>query len=177
MRSLRHEPVVHTQADRDLASAQWLLSAVPAVQERRARQEWASDGVALLRCGVLFSAVRIPARYLHAAAGADDASAVAAHVADVLHGGPVFCDSNAWWYYALTPPSAAARRWRIPGVTCLGKDSYLGVPALGRKSRTRYSRVHWVVPMGGPGILCEPQAVLILAAKGHYHASAEEAGR
>ncbi|GAB3010921.1 hypothetical protein GCM10023080_091920 [Streptomyces pseudoechinosporeus] len=59
-----------TRAERELAVGHWLLSAAPDM--RQARQEWARSGVALLRCGGIFTAVRIRAALVQAAADTDD---------------------------------------------------------------------------------------------------------
>lgn len=62
---------VHSARDRELASVHWLLSAAPAIEE--ARREWAESGIAVLRCGGLFTAIRISA--LHRARGCGDGRA------------------------------------------------------------------------------------------------------
>lgn len=61
--------LVHPAADRRLAVGHWLLAACPDEHRGYARAEWEQQGVALLPLGTLFSAMRIPARLVHAVAG------------------------------------------------------------------------------------------------------------
>ncbi|MFZ3599419.1 hypothetical protein [Streptomyces sp. BH104] len=156
---------IHPGRERDLSVEHWLLSAAPVVKE--ATWSWAETGLAVLRCGGIFAAVRIPAPIVHAAAGADDP----AHVRRFLEGGldgPVFADQLSHCFYALVPASTARQPlWRgdrIPAV-CLGEDSFLGVPRPGRDDPGR-SRSYWVVPMEAAGVLCAPEAVLALVERG-----------
>lgn len=57
--SALQEVLVHTRHERELAVSHWLLAAAQEVKE--ARKEWAVAGIALLRCGGIFSAIRVPA--------------------------------------------------------------------------------------------------------------------
>lgn len=164
---------MHTTAERQLAAAHWLLSAHPAPD--RARKEWAAEGgLALLPLGTLFSAVRIPARLVHAAAGREDPAAVDAFLAEALHGGPVICDPRGRRYYALVPASTAVR-WRQPGAECLGRDTYLGVPRLDAVNLNAGAwSSYWSVPMPSAAELCTPAAVAQLVAFGNFRTAAEE---
>lgn len=146
---------VHHDARRGCRAAaeRWLLNA--ATNPAHARTEWAVHGVALLRCGRVFTAVRIPARYVHAAAGTDSPAEVAEFLVRALGGG-VFVDPRHSLYYAVTTASTA-RYWRCPGVECFGPETYLGVPAV---SRTKPAPgPYWAVPLDGPGALCGGIAV------------------
>ncbi len=156
--------LVHTRQARELAVGHWLLTATN--DRRQARVEWETSGIALLRCGSIFSAVRIPAVVVHAAAGTEDAQAVDAYLSDALQGGPVFSDSCSQVYYALVPASTA-RRWDVPETECLGVNCYLGVPSPERTSPAAY-RSHWSVPMDGPGALCTPDSVSQMVLYGRY---------
>lgn len=162
---------VHTPADRGMATAHWLLAAADDRDE--ARVEWAEQGIALLRCGGLFAAVRIPARLVHAVARSDDHAAVDAFLAEALHGGPVICDPKGRHYYALVPASTASR-WRHPLVECLGRDTYLGVPrldAVGLNAQAWAS--YWSVPMSSAADLCSPEAVSQLVVLASFRAAEE----
>ncbi|MFE5813023.1 integrase core domain-containing protein [Streptomyces sp. NPDC056479] len=58
---------VITTADRRRGVVAWLLLAAP--DKNRAHAEWEKDGAAVLQCGLLFTAVRIPGTIVRAAAG------------------------------------------------------------------------------------------------------------
>lgn len=172
--------LVHTRADRELATAHWLLSAHPVPV--RARQEWNDNKVALLPLGTLCSAVRLPARLVHAVACCGDPAEVDAFLDDVLEGGPVICDPRGLRYYALVPGSMpttwcdAAEEWRSLGVECLGRGTYLGVPRVDLVDfdpRTLVS--YWSVPMPSAAVLCAPLKVARLIAAGK-RVLEEEAG-
>lgn len=174
--------LVHTAADRRLAAEHWLLSTLPDTGARdRARKGWKDDGVALLPLGGLFSAVRIPARFILAITGGRSPSGeVDAILDEVLEGGPVICDPGSW-YYALVPASMprtwrqAASEWQPLDVGCLGRESYLGVPRLDVTAYDPATRTYWSVPMSSAATLCAPLAVARLIAAG-AHQLAEEAG-
>ncbi|MER5739717.1 MULTISPECIES: hypothetical protein [unclassified Streptomyces] len=160
----RPRALVHTRQERELAAATWLLLA--AADDRTARREWAVYGVALLRCGVLFSAVRMPAAVVHRAAGTEDRREVTAFLKEALAGGPVFYDEGGRQFYALTPVSTA-RMWNLPEAECLGHDTLLGVPATDLTERDPRCAAFWIVPMEGPASLCMPGEVahLVLSAR------------
>ncbi|WP_245237012.1 hypothetical protein RFN58_35830 [Streptomyces iakyrus] len=159
--------LVHTRQERELAVGTWLL--LSADSSDQARREWKEGGIALLRCGTLFAAVRMNADLVHAAAGSDDPETVKAYLANVLHGGPVFVDQNSRLYYALMPSSTADRReWverRHVGAECLGPDSFLGVPRPDLNDPNE-AFSYWAVPMDGPGDLCPVKAVSQLVTYG-----------
>ncbi|MFC4471754.1 hypothetical protein ACFPH6_45955 [Streptomyces xiangluensis] len=164
--------LVHTRADRELATAHWLLSAHP--EPSRARAEWSQHGgMVLLPLGTLFSAVRIPERLVHAVADSEDPAAVDAFLAEALHGGPVICDPRGRRYYALVPASTAAR-WRQPEAECLGRETYLGVPRLDAVELSPQAWAsYWSVPMPSPAELCSPEAVAQLVVLGSFRTAEE----
>ncbi|MGV2914521.1 hypothetical protein [Streptomyces alfalfae] len=144
---------VVTLEERRTAVSTWLLTATD--DRRAAWADWRERGLTLLNCGGVFSAVKMPADLVWAAAGTADLTAVD----DCLRGwfddgGAVFMDVHSHLYYFLAPPSFA---WtyedcRYPGVGVLGRGQYVGVPAVGRT--VPRSRAYWCVPMDGPGDLC-----------------------
>ncbi|MDK0519580.1 hypothetical protein [Streptomyces sp. ML-6] len=152
----------------------WLLSAAPDLRE--ARDQWVSKGIALLRCGVVFAAVRIQADIVQAAAGTKDPERIDAYLKEVLRGGAVFIDTSSQRYYALVPANMSRLpQWAgpVPGVECLGPGCFLGVPSPHRTEPTP-SRSYWCVPMDGPGALCAPGAVALLVAYGSHQRSARQ---
>jgi hypothetical protein len=144
--------------ERQLAVKHWLLSA--AQDAHRVQQEWDERHMAMLSCGTLFAAVRIPAAIVQAAGQSTDLDALDRYLAEALLDGPVICDQYAGWYYALVPASTAGR-WDVPDSTCLGVGSTLGVPRPGMRREDR-ARVYWSVPMDSAGMLCSPHAVSML---------------
>lgn len=151
---------VTTLPERQLAVGHWLLGA--ADDRATARGQWAGLDVALLRCGGILSAVRVPARLVWAAAGSEELHAVDDHLRRWFDGGAVAMDLHALLYYFLVPGSTAWR-WtdrEFPGVECLGRDHYLGVPA--PRLTERRGRSYWCVPMDSPGDLCYPDEVVEL---------------
>ncbi|MFE4336089.1 hypothetical protein ACFRQM_44055 [Streptomyces sp. NPDC056831] len=156
-----------TGVERSLAVEHWLLSTVP--DRKRVRAEWRERLFALLPCGALFAAVRIPSSVLQAAAGSDDQDAVDQYLAEALMEGPVICDRYAARYYALVP-AGTARRWDVPGTVCLGVGSELGVPRPGVAAADG-TRVYWSVPMDSAGVLCSPAAVSQAVMVGRYRSA------
>ncbi|MYV71000.1 hypothetical protein GT043_34735 [Streptomyces sp. SID2131] len=155
--------VVHLRKDREFAAVAWLL--VAAKDAKAARHEWATYGVALLRCGTLFSAVRMPADLVHAAADSEGREEVAHFLDVVLEGGPVIHDVGSRQFYALSPASTF-RYWRIVGTEYLGTDAFLGVPATDLTAPDPRCSAYWAVPIDGPGTLCVPGAVAKLVGIG-----------
>ncbi|MFE1907408.1 hypothetical protein ACFW96_27595 [Streptomyces gardneri] len=147
--------IVHSGRSREAATETWLLLAAPGW--RNAMVEWEREGLTLLRCGGLFSAVRIPAAIVHAAAGTEDPYELTVVLRQALDG-PVFYDRSGRHFYALTPHSTA-RLWKVPESECLGPDFFLGVPATSVTAPDPHFRAWWVVPMDGPAALCFPAAV------------------
>ncbi|MFB7088657.1 hypothetical protein [Streptomyces sp. NPDC056296] len=141
---------------RDRAASNWLLAA--ADNRDRAQRDWNDRGVALLRCGGAFTAIRVPASLITAAAGSEEHAWVSAYLSAALHRGPVFVDQTAGWYYCLVP-SKARESWQEPETECFGDDHYLGVPCPGIDFQHPRARSCWVVPMDGPADLCSPDAI------------------
>lgn len=157
-----------TGAEQLLAVEHWLLSTVP--DRRRVREEWEEHSLALLPCGALFTAVRIPSFLVQAAAGSDQQDSVDRYLAAELVGGPVICNRHADQYYALVPASTV-RRWNAPGAVCLGTGQELGVPRPGLGGADG-AWVYWSVPMDSAGELCSPAAVAQIVTVGRYRSVA-----
>jgi len=171
--------LVHTRQEREQAVRSWLLLAAEGLDTTGL--SWQKAGITLLRCGVLFAAVRMEAELVRAAAGSDDHKAVNAFLDNALHGGPVFIDQHSARYYALVPASAAQRReWcerrHAPAAELLGHDSLLGVPRPEFTSPDEHFS-YWCVPMDGPGDLCPVEAVSQLVTYGRYRLAQVEAAR
>lgn len=151
VKGVREGQVVRA-AERQLSVSHWLLGA--AADPAAARAQWVEQGVALLACGGIFSAVRIPARLVWAAADSCELGAVDAFLGRWLDGGAVLMDVHAHLYYFLVPRSAAGRReeWDCRGLEVLGRNAYLGIPAT-HLTEPR-GRSYWCVPMEAPGDLC-----------------------
>lgn len=166
---------VVTSGERRLAVAHWLLSAADDRDETRAG--WASgEGVGLLRCGGIFAAVRAPGGLVRVAFGfmsVDEADEVDDRLRRWFDSGAVFMDRYFDVYYFLVPPSAvqAQLAGEYPGVGCLGRDHYLGVPA--PRFTERRGRSYWCIPLEYPGDLCYPDEVWQLLQRGQA-AKAEE---
>ncbi|KKZ72323.1 hypothetical protein VO63_18975 [Streptomyces showdoensis] len=159
-----------TRQEREAAVRAWLLLSTAGVDE--ARHHWRSQRIALMKCGPLFSVVRIDADVVHAVLGKTKPVEADRVLDAMLYGGPVWMDQSARRYYALMPPSVSLRReWRdglySPGAECLGAGSYVGVPD--PSWTTPYDGAsYWAVPMKGPGDLCDPRAVQDLVERGQY---------
>ncbi|WP_431993379.1 hypothetical protein [Streptomyces albogriseolus] len=141
-----------TVPERQFAAMSWLLGA--AVDRDLARVQWDEQGIALLCCGGILSAVRIPARLVWAAVKTDQLEKVDAFLGEWFDGGAVFMDLRSQQYYALVPGTAD---WPLndrdfPGVQCLGRDNFLGVTA--SRLTTPEGRAYWCLPMQSPGDLC-----------------------
>lgn len=154
------------------AVGRWLLAAAP--DTRRARHEWSAHGVALLRCGGVFDAVRVPVTLVHAVADTAEPGAVGAFLAEFLDGGPVFFGVKN--YYALTT-AGDARTWTLPESDYLGSGAFLGVPAADRTGPDVCGS-YWSVPVGRPGAVCatEDVARLVLVGRARAAQKAKEAG-
>ncbi|MFE7975747.1 hypothetical protein [Streptomyces shenzhenensis] len=137
--------------ERELAVSHWLLTA--ADDREQARRQWADQGIALLACGGVLSAVRIPAGLVWAAAGTETLEEADGFLRRFFDGGAVFMDLHAGLYYVLVP-GFTAWQWSdrdFPGVECLGTDHFLGVPS--PRLTERGGRAYWCVPMDSPGEL------------------------
>jgi hypothetical protein len=155
---------VITTADRHRGVVAWLLLAAP--DKNRARAEWENDGAAVLQCGLLFTAVRIPGTIVRAVAGTRDPTEVDAFLVKNLDGGGVFTDAGLNRYYALVP-GGAVYDWKVPGTECLPRGICLGVPAV-ESARYEPGVQYWASPMDSPGDLCDERKVadLVLAGWG-----------
>ncbi|MEV0639374.1 hypothetical protein AB0I77_31455 [Streptomyces sp. NPDC050619] len=161
--------------DRSLTAGPWLLAA--ADDPQRARKEWDESGIALLRCGTRFTAVRLSAALVRAAADTETLQDVDTCLARALLGGPVFADTRWHLYYALVPEGTdrvPSWNYRSAGAECLGPNSYLGVPDLSR-TRPGEGFSYWCVPLHTPGKLCSPDAVIQLVRYGRYRLTTTEA--
>jgi hypothetical protein len=182
LRPVETEPgvLVHSNADRRLATEHWLLSTHPT--PRQARTEWANDGIALLPLGTLFSAVRIPARLVIALADSPEPADADLLLGEALDSGPVICDPRGLRYYALVPASMpvtwrqAADDWRPLDVEVLGRDTYLGVPRVDAvEPDVRTTASYWSVPMSSAAELCSPEAVAQLVVLARFRTAEEGA--
>ncbi|MEV5929926.1 hypothetical protein ACPCSG_27085 [Streptomyces cellulosae] len=154
---------VVTGTERVLAAKQWLLSAVE--DRELARRQWDTEGVTLLRCGGLLSAIRLPARMVWSAAETEELPQVDAYLAAAL-GGPAFMDLHVCCYYALVGSRSLEHfPFRdLPGTAAIGQNHYLGVPSL--RHVTVAGRAYWCVPPESAGVLCPVEAVEALARQG-----------
>lgn len=174
LRPVAPEPrvLVHPTADWSLATAHWLLSALPSPSRDQAWLEWQEHQVTMLPLGTLFSAVRIPGRLVAALTSCTGAAELDAFMGQALGGGPVVCDPRHFRYYALVPAGMPKRRqraadvWRAMGVELLGLGSYLGVPQVDAVECTQARASYWSVPMDSAATLCSPPAVARLIAAG-----------
>ncbi|MER7742279.1 hypothetical protein ABTX34_28860 [Streptomyces sp. NPDC096538] len=155
--------LVVTGNERVLAAEQWLLSAVE--DRELARRQWDREGVTLLRCGGLISAIRLPARVVWSAAETEELSEVDSYLSGALEG-PVFMDLHVCCYYALVGSRSLEHFpfGDVPGAAAIGRAHYLGVPNL--RNVTAAGRSYWCVPPESPGVLCPVEAVEALARKG-----------
>ncbi|MFD3453313.1 hypothetical protein ACFWVC_14155 [Streptomyces sp. NPDC058691] len=154
--------VVVSTHERQTAVKSWLRAA--ALNPQKTLEEWATSGFTLLECGTLFSAVRIPADLVHAAAQSVEPVDVDAFLLQALSGGPVIVDPHRQRFYALVPDSTSLR-WDVLGTLCLGRSSCLGVPRPDLTEPQR-DRSYWSVPMDSPGDLCVPGEVMQMIERG-----------
>ncbi|MGX2996790.1 hypothetical protein JNUCC64_21370 [Streptomyces sp. JNUCC 64] len=136
------------------------------------REQWVRRGVAVVRCGGAFGAVRVPAELVHAAAGTEVPAGVRVHLAATVRG-PVVGDRVSGHFYPLVPARAwpphqeAARA--VPGARYLGPGAFLGVPPPGLTDPAA-GRCYWAVPpdpVDGRSALCPPEAVARLLRTAH----------
>lgn len=157
--------LVHTRVDSELDVTEWLLQA--ADDPTRARAEWQTMDVALLRCGVHFTAIRVPAAVVFAAARSEDRARADEYLGAALHGGPVFVDRQSGRYYCLVPVGTCAT-WRMPDTACLTVDSFLGVPHPSIDSSRYPARSFWCVPPYRPEVVCQADAVAQIVSLGRF---------
>ncbi|MEU2823010.1 hypothetical protein ABZ763_12210 [Streptomyces bacillaris] len=157
---------VTTGAERRIAGGNWLLGAAPSL--RGARASWEESGTAWLRPGALFGAIIIRASVVHAALGLDSPIECAAPLDVRLGGGPVFYGEAGFGpegaYTALVPASVAGA-WSTRGSMPHHRRALLEVPAPEIVRPERAPR-WWVVPLDGPGLLCEPGLLAALVTQG-----------
>jgi hypothetical protein len=146
--------LVEPRPDLGLTAVPWLLAA--ADDPQRARRELDRGGVALLRCGVRFTAGLV-----QAAADSDDLRGIDAYLGQVLPGGPAFADTRWGLYYVLVPAGTD----RLPpwsyhseDAECLGPNAYLGVPDP-THTDPGVGFSYWCVPPHEAKTLCSPDAV------------------
>lgn len=145
---------VVTGAERRAAVATWLLTA--ARDRDVARREWRCDGVARLRCGGVFTAIRVPMPLVEAAAGTAERRRIGAYLSEALLGGAAFIDETSSAAYFLVPPMHSTLWGRVPDTRCLTPDIELCVP---NPDPDPDMPSRWLLEMGGPGDLCVPEAV------------------
>ncbi|MGA5896486.1 hypothetical protein [Streptomyces venetus] len=161
---------ITTDRDRFIVIEDWLLTAASDAQQ--ARWDWGEGGLALLRCGDLFTAIRLPGDSVRAAASSSDPVEVSTYLTEVLDGGPVIASRSR--YYALVPPSTGVV-WQHPDAECLTWGTWLGVPPVTRTT-CEGSLQYWAVPMSSPGKLCDVDAVSQLVRLARQLLSGQEAG-
>ncbi|MFC8341198.1 hypothetical protein ACFUJX_29850 [Streptomyces rubiginosohelvolus] len=147
-----------------LAGGHWLLGAAPSLQEARAT--WEESGSAWLRPGVLFGAVVVRAGVVHAALGMDSPIGCAPLV-DI--GGPVFYSDAGFGRegaYTALVPAPVALVWSVNGSLPHHRRALLEVPAPQVVMPERAGRPWWVVPLDGPGLLCDPNLLADLVKQG-----------
>ncbi|MFH9197205.1 hypothetical protein ACH4KO_06805 [Streptomyces anulatus] len=153
--------------ERTLAGEHWLLGAASSV--RAARADWAEDGTTFLSPGALFGAVLVRAAVVHAALLVDDPVKCADPLRTRLGGGPVFYAERKFGreagYVALVSASVA-KMWTAPGSVAHHRTALLEVPDPWHV-RPDQGAAWWVVPLDGPGVLCDPQPLATLISDGH----------
>ncbi|MGW9030196.1 hypothetical protein ACWGQ5_40140 [Streptomyces sp. NPDC055722] len=168
--------LVEPRPDPGLTVVPWLLAA--ADDPQRARREWDRSGIALLRCGVGFTAVRLTAGLVQAAADTEDLRDVDTYLTTALLGGPVFADTRWGLCYALVPEGTdrlLSWSYRSEDAECLGPNAYLGVPdPTHTDPGAGFS--YWCVPLHDPETLCSPDAVAELLRYGRYRLAEAKIG-
>ncbi|GAA0289701.1 hypothetical protein PV735_05200 [Streptomyces turgidiscabies] len=155
----------------DEAVGAWLLGATES--RDRSRTEWQDLGVTMLPTGRIFSAIRMSARLVHAAACTTDLAAVDHYLARALVGGPAIHDPHRCRYYVLMSADSG-RPWEYTrDVEPRGLGSYVGVPRPGRNAPDDSGAPYWSVSMEAAGALCAPSVVAALVEIGLH----ELAGR
>ncbi|MET9529618.1 hypothetical protein ABZY02_03465 [Streptomyces sp. NPDC006649] len=130
---------------------------------------WQGGSVALVELGRRFTAVRLSADIVHAAAGSDEHTGVSDALAEALDGGPVICDPWGRRYYALTPVRTLTSWRQSRGAACLGHATWLGIPRPSDVAPTGARFSYWIVPVSSVGRVCDPARVAAVVARGHEH--------
>ncbi|MER6566321.1 DUF6415 family natural product biosynthesis protein [Streptomyces sp. NPDC001093] len=157
---------VATKGEESLAIEHWLLAAA-ASDADQARTAWETEGLALLRCGAAFHAIRMPLNLVENAAGCTVPAEVDAYLADALLGALVIRCGHERWLYILCEPSTV-KEWKALGIECLRDGRPLSVPrpdVIGHSSSTAS---YWAVRMFAPGLLGNGNAVSQLVSYGRY---------
>jgi hypothetical protein len=155
-----------TRAERRLASGQWLAASAPV--RTQARTEWDERAVTWLRPGVLFAAVVIRAAVVHAAVGMDSPEVCAPALVDALEGGPMFYTPDAFGpegAYTALLPARVSQLPSIAGTVTYPQGDLLLVPPQ-NVTESALGLPWWVCPLDGPGLLCPPHRIALLAAYG-----------
>ena len=160
---LRKEPIVA-----ECSVTDWLLES--SRDPRRALLEWNRVGMTLLRCGELFTAIRLPVSLVEAAASTTDPVVLNEYLDRLLFSRPVIRCNLGQWYYVLVPPEVA-EWWRFPDAECLQPLTDLGVPRPDLTKCPGLTGSYWAVPMRKSGDLAEPEVVSQLIAFGRYNSA------
>lgn len=132
-------------------AAQWLVSRE--IHPRVAREEWMRDKPAMLRTGVHFDAIRLPARAVHFLAGGEDRDSVESVFREAGIDSAVIADPPRGWYYVLVPPGTTIAS-NGSGFEVLGESHYLGVPS---PHRAEPPGTYWLLtPPDDERALCDP---------------------
>lgn len=133
----------------------------------RIREEWSTQGLAMVPLGAGWGAVRIPGTIVHAAAGSDDRHAVTDAVRHHLRG-PVIHDVRVMGptYWALTPYRRSITWEGSADTPLLGPGTYLGVPDI---AVTEPPDSYWVTPPRYRHDLCRTEAVFQFILRGRRH--------
>ncbi|MFK8911290.1 DUF6415 family natural product biosynthesis protein [Streptomyces sp. YS-3] len=146
----------HVARNRAAAVSDWLGAAHP--NPGQARAEWGDPRkghIALLPTGQVFDTVRVAAKVVHAAAGAQDEASVAAFLGALLDG-PVIHDAysatGASVYYFLVPLGSCAHHL-ADDARLLAPGTWVGVP---EPTRTARPGSFWILPPRQRDDLCIP---------------------
>lgn len=152
--------------------ADWLAAADP--NPHGVKEGWLNDvgGIALVRLGTLFDAVRVPENLVHLVTGSDKPEAVRERLTTYLPGGAVLRAPSPGCYYCLVEPGTTTW-WPSPAAECLGDGAYLGVPHPDR-STPNVVDSYWISPLSRPGGVCSAGSVLSLVAAGACRADADD---
>lgn len=157
----------------ELSVEGWLLTASP--YPGTGRHEWDEGDVTFLRCGSLFSAVRMPRDLVHAAAETSVPDEVDWFLLTALDGGPVFASRRLGFYYALVSADVP-NYWTGPAAQCVKADTTLAVPPVWQTDYVNGGS-YWPVPPPGVGAFCLPSLVARLTTYGLAQATKRDATR
>ncbi|WP_098010410.1 hypothetical protein [Streptomyces sp. sk226] len=151
--------------EQHLADGRWLLEA--ASSPRAAKADWADDGTTFLRPGSLFGAVAVRASLVHAALLLDEPTRCGPSLRTRLGRAPVFYQANQFGRegaYVVLVSADVAAQWDVTGSVAHHRGALLEVPAPGRARAG--APIWWVVPVGAPDGLCEPEPLAALVRQG-----------